>query len=185
MRLPALLFAIACAIALVLSAAVWSGSEAPPQARPHPAYPSLLQGGDGAERSAPIAVHAALFGALQIAFFGACFALGMRRGSSLGPVARPLVLGLLVYEGVFALLLYGYARYLADPGAPLVFSFPLPTAVLLYAFWPLPLWFAWIYLRHFDGWVVDEREIERVLTLAATHGASPGADPERDVGTDR
>jgi hypothetical protein len=111
-------------------------------------------------------VHAALFGALQIAFFGACFALGLRRGRSLGPVARPLLVGLLLYEGMFGLLLYAYARYLAEPGAPLVLSFPLPTAVLLYGLWPLPLWFAWIYLRHFDGWVVDEAEIERVLALA-------------------
>ena len=54
MKLPALLFALACAIALVLGAAVWAGGEAPPQARPHPEFPTLLQGGDGAARSAPM-----------------------------------------------------------------------------------------------------------------------------------
>jgi hypothetical protein len=183
MKLPALLFALACAIALVLGAAVWAGGEAPPQARPHPEFPTLLQGGDGAARSAPIALHGALFGALQIAFFGACFALGMRRGSRLGPVARPLLWGLLLYEGVFAGLLVAYARYQADPGAPLVLSFPLPTALLLYALWPLPLWFAWIYLRHFDDWVVDEAAIERVLAMGPRGDAAPaGGDRERPQG---
>jgi hypothetical protein len=173
MRLPWLLCGLAFALAAVVAAAVWSGVGAAPQSVPHPDYPSLLRAADGAARIAPVAALGAVFGGLQIAFFGACFALGMRRGGSLGPVARPLWIGLLLYEGGFGGLLYGYWRYLGDPSLPLVGSFPLPTAVLLYVLWPLPLFFAWIYLRHFDDWVVDEAEVERVLALAPR-------DPEPD-----
>lgn len=164
--LPALLFALALAIAVVVAVAIWSGSDAPPQATAHPDHPTLLRAADGALRVAPVAGLGAAFGALQIAFFGACFALGVRRRGRLGPIARPLWIGLLLYEAGFALLLWAYWRFLADPTAPLLGSFPLPTAVMLYALWPLPVFFCWIYLRHFDGWLVDEAEIERVLALA-------------------
>lgn len=181
MRLPALIFALACAIAGVLLAA-GLGGEPPTQALPHPRHPSLLRSADALARSAPIAAYAAVFGSLQIAFFGACFALGLRRRGSLGPLTRPFAWGLLLYEAVFAALLLADQRYRADPsGLPLVLSFPLPTALLVYALWPLPLWFAGLYLRHFDDWVAPEAEIERVLALApppadaAPGGGSSGA----------
>jgi hypothetical protein len=174
MRIAWLLFALVGAIAAVLLAAGLGDAVA--QLQPHPLHPTLLQATEGATRIAPVFGLGALFGALQIAFFGACFALGMRRRGSLGPIARPLALALVLYAVAFAGLLVSYRSFLADPSAPLVLGFPPPTAWMLFVLWPVPLVFLWIYLRHFDGWVVDEAEIERVLALGREHEAARDAD---------
>ena len=103
----------------------------------------------------------ALFGFVQIAYFGLCFALGVRRHEGLGPLRRPLLAGLAAYAAVWGLLVWTYVDYAAAPAEAMrVLGFPLPTAVLLFGFWPVPVVFAWIYLRHFD-WIVDEERIDR------------------------
>lgn len=132
----------------------------------------MLRATDGAARVAPVFRLGAAFGALQIAFFGACFALGLRRDGGLGPLARPVCVGLLLYAGVYALLLASYRSFLADETPGLVLSFPLPTAVMLYGLWPVPLWFLWIYLRHFDDWVLRAEDLERVRRIARETGAA-------------
>ena len=170
-RLPTLLFALALAIGAVIAVAVWGSGDPVPQSVAHPEHPTLLRATDGAERVAPVAALGVAFAALQVLFFGGCFALGLRRRGSLGPIAKPLGLGLALYGAVFALLLLAYRSFLADPAASLVLSFPRPTAVMLYGLWPVPLVFAWIYLRHFDDWVMDEEEVERVLAAAASDPA--------------
>ena len=86
MRLPGLLFATTLAIFGILAIAVVLGR--PPEAgpSPHPSYNTLLRG----PQAAPSAATTWLgwgFGALQIAFFAGCFALGVRRRGSLGPRA--------------------------------------------------------------------------------------------------
>ena len=170
MRLAWLLLGLVLAIAGVLAAAALV-PELAPQASPHPDHPSLLRSADGAARVAPVWWLGAAFGALQIGFFGACFALGLRRGGSLGPLARSLWTGLAVYACMFALLLWSYRRFLADPSAPLVLGFPAPTAVMLFLLWPAPLWFAWLYLRHFDGWVLRSEDLERIRRVARGAGS--------------
>ncbi len=166
MRLPVLLFGLVLGIGVLLAAAMWTG-EATPQALPHPDYPSLLRATDGAARLAPVWWIGAALGALEIAFFAACFALGLRRQGSLGPLARPLWLGLALYEAVYVLLLIAYRAFLAAPTSDLVLSFPAPTTVMLFGLWPVPLCFLWIYLRHFDDWVLREEDLLRVRRLAA------------------
>jgi hypothetical protein len=165
MRIPVLLFGLVVSIGVLLVLVALLGDVAP-QVAPHADHPSLLRGTDGAARAAPVWWAGAVFGALQIAFFGACFALGVQRRGSLGPLLRPLCAGLLVYGAVYALLLFCYRSYLADPSAGLMLGFPPPTAVMLYGLWPVPLWFLWLYLRHFDDWILREEDLERVRRMA-------------------
>jgi hypothetical protein len=30
----------------------------------------------------------------------------------------------------------------------------------------VPLWFLWLYLRHFDDWILREEDLERVRRMA-------------------
>ncbi|MGH0029509.1 MAG: hypothetical protein ACQGVC_06945 [Myxococcota bacterium] len=172
MRLSLVLLGLVVAAALLLLAAVFV-VPATEQVVVHPDHPTLLRGADGAARIAPVALLGAAFGLVQIGFFGACFALGMRRRGSLGPVARPLWIGLALYAGVFLALLAAYRVFLDDP-ARLLLGFPLPTAVMLYALWPVPLWFLWLYLRHFDEQVLAPEDVERVRRIAREVAAEEG-----------
>lgn len=178
MRIPVLLLGLVLAMgALLAGVALW-GAPAP-QLAVHPEHPSMLRATEGAARAAPVFWPGALFGVLQIGFFGACFALGVRRREGLGPLARPVWIGLLLYAAVWAALLASYRRFLATADPGLVLSFPLPTAVMLYGLWPVPLWFLWVYLRHFEDWVLRAEDLERVRRVvreveAEERGAGAG-----------
>lgn len=165
MRIPVLLLGLVIGAALLLGIVAFVLPPAD-QVVTHPEHPTLLQGTAGAPRVAAVWWVGAAFGLVQIAFFGACFALGMQRRGSLERLARPIVAGLLLYAGVFALLLASYRSYLAEPGASLVLGFPAPTAVMLYLLWPVPLWFLWLYLRHFDEHTPSEHDLERLRRIA-------------------
>lgn len=168
MKIPQLLLGLVLAIAGLLLAAALLPEPPGGVAAPHPERPSLLV---GAPAPPALLVLGWAFGALQLIFFAACFALGVQRGGRLGPMRRPLWIGLIVYEVLWAVLVGLAAAYARDPGAPLWASFPAPTAWMLFALWPFPLYFAWLFLRHFDGWVLDDRGLaefrERVEELRA------------------
>lgn len=154
-----LIATLVSALLLVAAARIGVPDEARPAA--HPAFAAMQHGGDGSARTGPVLVLGALFGFVQIAYFGLCFALGVRRHEGLGPLRRPLLAGLAAYAAVWGLLVWTYVDYAAAPTESMrVLGFPLPTAVLLFGFWPVPVVFAWIYLRHFD-WIVDEERIDR------------------------
>jgi len=92
----------------------------------------------------------------------------MRGRGGLGPVSRPLWIALSVFAGVWLALVWSYLGYAADPiGTSRWLGFPLPTAILLFGFWPLPLLFVAIYLRYFDEMVIDEERLARFRTRLA------------------
>ena len=165
-RLPPLLLALVVGIAAVLLAA--ARVEEPPAAagEPHPEFAPMQRGGDGMRRAAPVLMYGWAFGALQVGFFAACFALGLRRRGSLGSLRTPLWAGLVGYQAVWALLVWLYAVFARDPSPVLWLSFPPPTAVMLFGLWPLPLVFMAIYLRAFDRWMPGEEELRRIRALA-------------------
>jgi len=167
MRIPQLLLGLVLASALLLAAAAWLPAAPGTGAGPHPEHPTLLVA-DGAAAHAPgVLALGWAFGAVQIAFFGACFALGMRRAEGLGPLRRPLWIGLVLYELLWSAVVLAYAGFARDPGGALWGGFPLPTALMLFGLWPFPVWFAVLYLRHFDRWVLDDADLERFRARVA------------------
>lgn len=156
MRIPLLLLGLLLAIAAVLGVAIGLGEPPGATGAVHPDYATLLQGGSGADRTGPVLWLGWAFGALQIAFFTACFALGMRRPSGLGRLRTPIAVGLVLYEIGWTALVLVYARFAQDPSPALWGSLPAPTALMLYVLWPLPLLFMGIYLRHYDAYVLDD-----------------------------
>lgn len=159
--LPRLLLGLVVAIGLLLLAAAWIGEAPGGHGVAHPDHATMLQGGPGGPRSAPILALGWGFGALQLAFFAVCFALGVRRREGLGPLARPIALAWIAYELLWAALVVVYWRSVDDPGVALWLGFPPATALMLFGLWPFPLAFMAIYLRHFDDWVLTERDLRR------------------------
>lgn len=177
MRIPQLLLGLTLAIAGLLVAAAFVPESPGAGVAPHPDHPSLLSG--GAPASPVMWGIGTLFGLVQVAFFGACFALGMQRGGRLGPVARPLILGLLGYAGVWLALAVAYAATAGDGETSLWGAFPAATAWMLYGMWPFPIVFAYVYLRHFDSWFLNEDDLARFRARLAELEAERDAGPER------
>jgi hypothetical protein len=160
---------------LLLAAAIGEAPEA--RGAAHSGFPAMQHGGASEARTGSVLAIGALFGFVQIGFFGLCFALGMRRREGLGPVLRPLRIGLAAYAAVWAWLVASYLGYAAAPGETAIWlGFPAPTAILLFAFWPLPAVFAYLYLRHFD-WVLDEARLERFRERLAELRDAPPESP--------
>jgi hypothetical protein len=165
--------AVAMLLSVLLSAgllllAAWIGESVAERPVVHPEIPGMMHGGQSAARTGPVLWIGAVFGLAQIGFFGLCFALGMRGRGGLGPVSRPLWIALSVFAGVWLALVWSYLGYAADPiGTSRWLGFPLPTAILLFGFWPLPLLFVAIYLRYFDEMVIDEERLARFRTRLA------------------
>ncbi len=175
-RIPQWLLALVLASAGLLVAAAALAPAPGDLPTPHPELPTLLVGGAATARSAALLAIGWAFGALQIALFALCFALGVRRAEGLGPLRRPLWIAATLYQAVWAALVIAYVGYARDPSGPLWGAFPAPTAWLFYGLWPYPLVFAWLYLHHFDAWVLGERDLERfrAALARARGGAGPG-----------
>ena len=82
----------------------------------------MQHGGEGAARVGPVLAIGAVFGLVQIVFFGLCFALGMRRRQGLGPLRRPLLVGLAAYAGVWLWLIGSYVGYAAERKSYVVYG---------------------------------------------------------------
>lgn len=162
MRIPVLLLVLVLAIAGVLAVAIAIGEPPGATGSVHAEHPTLLQGGPSGARTGATLWIGWAFGALQIAFFGACFALGLRRPQGLGRLRFPILAGLVVYELAWTGLVLAYARFAADPSAALWGALPAPTALMLYVLWPLPLLFMAIYLWHFDEFVLGEDTLRKL-----------------------
>ncbi|NKB89664.1 MAG: hypothetical protein GKS06_15715 [Acidobacteria bacterium] len=125
----------------------------------------MLVGGDGSSHRAVLALGWA-FGALQIALFAALILFGAgARGRERG-LLRPLVGGSVVYLFVWTLVVAAYQGWLAGASGPSVLGFPLPTVLLIFAMWPLPVFYVYLYVRHFDRWVFNADDEARLRDLA-------------------
>ena len=158
-RVPALLLAaVALSAGLLLAAAL---TPEPPGGlvRPHAEHATVLVSAQPGE-PASLALGFAL-GAAQAALFVGCFALALRPADRRGRLGLACWTGLALYEAGWALLFWLYRGFAADPTGPLLGALPAPTAWMLYGLWPLPLWFAWLFWRHFDSAFLSESDLAR------------------------
>ena len=137
----------------------------------HDRFPTMRQGGAGAERHARTLWIGWVFVIFQVLFFGGCLAMGMERrrpeGASLGPAKRPLIVFTLVLAAIFTALVFSYQRYATEDTHTLFLGFPRPTAWVFYAVWPFPVFLMVVYMRIFDRWFFTEEDERKVEELAA------------------
>ena len=95
-------------------------------------------------------------------FMVTCLTLGVRKRSQRrGPF---LVVGAL-FVLLFTLLILSDAAYARGESERLVLSFPLPTALMLYGVYGIPVLFMVIYTVKFDSWILTPEDIERYHKL--------------------
>lgn len=138
----------------------------------HDKYPTMKQGGPGAERHAVTLWVGWAFTMLSILFFTGCLSLGATRHGKLGPTRAPFILGTVLFAAVFSALFYSYYTYMHEETHSLFLSLPRPTAWMIFAVWPFPLFFAGVYYFLFDSWYFTEADEKRLEEIVADNQQS-------------
>ena len=174
MRWPLLLLALLAALAAATSVAVTTGE--PPTARGvgHPEYPMLLRGDSGAGRHERVLVAGWAAGVLILAFSVALLAWGYRRQRRM---AVPLAAGFILQAALFTVVIVAYARWMHEPAPQLWWALPVPTAWLVYLFWPAQFVFVILFVATFDQsyWTPDDER--RLREIVAGRGGGAGTEP--------
>ena len=144
----------------------------------HDRFSSMRQGGPSLERHGAATWLGLVFVLVQVLFYGGCLAMGATRNGRLGPMKVPLIAGTAVLGLIFVALFLSYLRYINSESPSLFLSLPRPTAWMLFAVWPMPVFFMIVYYRLFDSWFFtaeDERRLEELV--AAERAAQQAEEP--------
>ena len=163
MKISILLFSLLVGICLALGIVLMTEEPEGAAGVAHPEFSSMLRGGDGAQRLAPVRLVSRALGVLQVLFFVSLLALGARSRKSFPTEGLVLWIGALVYAAFFLAMTVAYDAYARSGSDLLVFSFPPPTALMLYGVGFAPLLFVGLYLLRFEPWILDDDELDRFL----------------------
>ena len=163
MRVPALLFALLIGMCLVLGYVLLLDEMPDGHGFNHPDYPTMQRGGDGTARHADVLWIGWALGVLQLLFFIGLLALGARSRRPQPFEKRAMIAGTIIYVAFFTWMVLAYNSYAIASSPGLVFSFPLPTALMLYGVGFAPLVFIFLYMFRFTPWILDDDELETFL----------------------
>ena len=100
MKISILLFSLLVGICLALGIVLMTEEPEGAAGVAHPEFSSMLRGGDGAQRLAPVRLVSRALGVLLILFFVGLLALGARSKKSFPTERRVLWIGALVYAAL-------------------------------------------------------------------------------------
>ena len=132
----------------------------------HPLFPTMERGGPGAERHEKTLWVGWAFAIICILFFISSLLLGAARHGELGPVKVPFAVGTAIFIAIFTALIFSYHGYMNEETHELFWSFPKPTAWMIFAVWPFPLFFMIVFYLQFDSWHFtkeDQRRLEEIV----------------------
>ena len=131
----------------------------------HPDHTDMLQGRSGIETQSHIKWLGWAFGILQFCFFTCLIALCLNKQGRLKVFKTPLLVGMFLCITAFSFMMAAYWVYAGDGAGSLFGSFPLPTALMLYALWPMQILFVIIYVWYFDKGIFTTEDEEKFQAL--------------------
>ena len=137
---------------------------------PHARIGTMLAGGDGLQRYAPIRTASWIFAVCMICFFTALLALASLKAGRSSPINWFLMIGCAGQMLGMVGMILSYESFLGDATPALHGAFPAPTAWMLYVLWPAPLLFVAFYVVVFDRWTFrpeDEKAFQVLLQRRA------------------
>ena len=138
----------------------------------HPDHSAMLQSPDGMERHRRIMWLGGIFGILQFCFATSLIALCLNKQGRLKIFKTPLIICMLLCITVFVSMMAAYMVYARDGSGPLIGSFPLPTALMLYALWPIPILFVIVYIMYYDKAIFTAEDEKKFQALVRSHRES-------------
>ena len=112
---------------------------------------------------------------IPLAFSIALLAWGYRRQERLRRMAVPLAAGFILQEALFTVVIVAYARWMHEPAPQLWWALPVPTAWLVYLFWPAQFVFVVLFVATFDQsyWTPDDERRLRKIVADRAEGLGP------------
>ena len=123
----------------------------------HPEFDSLQQG----RPSTGAAWLGWAFGVAAIGLVFATLALGLVRRRSLRGVGWPLLAVLIATIAAWTGVIVSYVGYVTDPQQPLLFGWPMPTALMLFVLLPLMCLVNVVFVVWFPKSILTEEDLNR------------------------
>lgn len=131
----------------------------------HPDHVDMLQGRPGIETQLNIKWLGWAFGVMQFCFFICLLALCLNKQGRLKILKKPLFACTLLCITAFCLMMTAYWAFAQEGSGSLFGSFPLPTALMLYALWPMQILFVVIYVIYYDKAIFTTEDEEKFQEL--------------------
>lgn len=164
-KLPIVLLVLTFTIAGCLALCLATDEPATGHGVPHQDIAQMNKGGD-ADRHSGVIWLATVYGAFQIAFLVTALRLGVRGGCR--PVT--LIVGGVAYLAVFAAMVAAYRSGMES--APLILGLPLPTFLMVFGMWGVPVAFVVLYVVKFRDWIYSEEDSHRFAELMSQSSQS-------------
>ena len=159
LKLDKALFALVLALCVLVGALMLVPDRPDDHGITHPDFPSLLQGGPGADRHVTVIGLGWAFGALQLVFLACLIAFGARKKQDLRGLGKPLLFGLAAHTAVWTLCVLAYRLYLTEPTHALVLGLPLSTAIMMYGMWFTPVIYTFLFVFGFKRWYLTDQDL--------------------------
>ena len=133
----------------------------------HPDFPSMWHSGGGRSsageaeaRESPLVLGLGwAFGTTMTLLFSLLMAFGARKGErSLRGLGRPLALATLLNLAAWTLLVLSYRGLPQDADSTLFLSLPIPSAVMVYVYFPLTALFNLLFVAGYARWVLSAQD---------------------------
>lgn len=169
MKIAWLLLGLLLAICLVIVITLLIPETADKQAFAHPEYPTMLQSPEGMQRHGGILWLGWFFGVLQFCFVVCLILMSLNKQGRLSIFKTPIITGLILVIAAFSLMMIAYSKYIQGAARFFIGSFPLPTALMVYGFWPIQIIFVIIYVWYFDRGIFTAEDEERFQALVKSY----------------
>ena len=131
----------------------------------HPEHGTMLQGGPGKERHDHILWLGWVFGALIAVLFVTSLAFGARQNDKVGPLGKPIFIGGVIYVLIWSAMVWTYHGYMNGDTEGRFLFLPIPTALMVYAYWGFPLYFIIMYMVMFPKYIWSEETEAKFFAL--------------------
>lgn len=129
----------------------------------HPDYPTMSHSGKGVAETAVTKWITYAYGVAIVCTMCCMIFIATRKKEKAhqSHLWRKAFIGVLLYLGVYTWMVINSWNYYETGEAMYVLGFPLPTTIMLFVMWPIPLFFTFFYVFRFDQWVLSpEQESE-------------------------
>jgi hypothetical protein len=156
------LLLVLCAIL----AALFIIGEAPVKLNaPHPDYPDMLQGNPGIESQSHIKWLGYALAITQFCFIAALILFSLNKQGRLKKLKTPLLIATALCITAFCLIMAAYWAFARQGSGDLFGGFPLPTALMLYALWPMQILFVIIYVMYYDKAIFTPEDADKFQAI--------------------